>query len=199
MTIHAFPIPISEKIILARRKLGRSMTRHGTIILSAAGTNQRPPTCRIISRGQVLVPPTPAHKGHQVNNLLTGNPLCQTPARQWRPTPDPRVSRFPLHPTTSPLTHKHTSILPFMFWTLIRQIRKKMCFCYTLVLRHLDNPTMVWFDFSRHLSDTFKASRNHSLRLNSGLIQETADFFFSLWSDTHKKITKSIFYFLINF
>lgn len=68
-------------------------------------TEARCPAQGNISQGRVMVsPPTlrpspHTHTRHQVNNLLTGNPLCQTPARQWRQISDPRVSRLPLHPT----------------------------------------------------------------------------------------------------
>lgn len=77
------------------------------VVLEEQQTEASCPAQGIISRGRVLVSTPVAHTGHQVNNLLTGNPPCQTPARLWRQTPDPSVSTFRLHPTT-PHTHTHT-------------------------------------------------------------------------------------------
>lgn len=76
--------------------------------LEEGQTEVRWPAQGIKIKGQVLVWPALGHAGHQVNNLLTGNPDHQTPARQWRQSPDPRVSRFPLHPTSLWNTHTHT-------------------------------------------------------------------------------------------
>lgn len=56
------------------------------------------------------------HTWHQVNNLLTGNPACQTPARHWRQTADPRVSSY---------THTHAVF--FMFGLFIMQSYATLC------------------------------------------------------------------------
>lgn len=112
------------------------------------------PAQGIISRGRVLVSTPVAHTGHQINNLLTGNPPCQTPARLWRQTPDPSVSRFRLHPT-SPHTHTYTYHLScncmqlaklffFLLKMLLKSHKKSFVFFFHLafVSSHI-NPLVI--------------------------------------------------------
>lgn len=68
-----------------------------------------------VLRGHVLVTPPIKYAVCQVNNLLRGNPVCQTAERQWRQTPDPGVNQLcpttPTHTITTidMSTYKHTN------------------------------------------------------------------------------------------